>query len=94
MVVCFGTREEHMIRRLLKDLPEWVTELVVWPVVGVVAIVLLALLFLPLVWLEHHHNDAFWTIVIISVGMNIWMLARALETRTCPYCGKKTFLRL
>src|SRR5437879_12363501 len=56
--IWFAIWEEPMIWRLLKDLTEYVLESV-----GIaIGIVIVALLFLPLVWLEHHHHEALWVV--------------------------------
>jgi drug/metabolite transporter (DMT)-like permease len=77
-----------MIKRLLRDVREWMASLigvVVFTVVGL-------LLLLPLMWLEHHHHQVFWTIVILLEWLGIACILRMAHgpgMQTCPHCGKR-----
>jgi hypothetical protein len=77
-----------MVKTLLSDLREWMTDLA-----GVAAFTVVALLLImPLMWLEHHHHEVFWTIVIMAEWMSIayfWRLANGPGVQTCPHCEKR-----
>jgi drug/metabolite transporter (DMT)-like permease len=80
-----------MARGLLRDLAEWMVGLI-----GVGAATLVGLLsLLPLMWLEHHHHEAFWVIVIMSMWLSMMYIGTLVSARgrqTCPHCGR-TFFR-
>lgn len=77
-----------MIKTLLRNLRESIPG-----VVGVAVFTILSLLLLlPLMWLEHHHHEVFWTIVIMAEWLSIayfWRLANGPGVQTCPDCGKR-----
>ena len=80
-----------MVRGSLRDLAEWMVDLI-----GVGAATLVGvLLLLPLMWLEHHHHEAFWVVVMMSMWLSM-MYIRTLVSgpgrQTCPHCGR-TFFR-
>lgn len=76
-----------MIKTFLGDLREWMAGLVGVVVFSIVAL----LLILPLMWLEHHHQEVFWMAVIMAVWSSILYIRRLASgpgRQTCPYCGK------
>jgi hypothetical protein len=46
----------------------------------------------PLMWLEAHHHEAFWVIVmmveVLAIAF-IWRWVHGPGVQTCPHCGKR-----
>ena len=77
-----------MIKTLLRDLREWMAGLIG----GVVFTIIGLLLLLPLMWLEDHHHQVFWIIVILFEWLSIacfLRLAHGPGMQTCPHCGRR-----
>jgi hypothetical protein len=78
-----------MLGTWVRDFREWVRGTAI--AMGITMLFCVACVW-PLMWLEDHHHETFWVIVMIFEVLAIafiWKWVRGPGTQTCPRCGTK-----